>query len=238
MTDSPMQDIKIGVITSSWAEMHNIACKYIPQITSTNDIAKEEAFDDLPAVQLYVTDDQTSGRGRGTNTWITPPAGTSLLSSWSFHSAVAPSPYITALIGLGLFHAAHATWPFLNWNLKAPNDLYIDAKKIAGLLVETVSQGSKHRIVVGLGFNVFAHPQLEIATDLLSEATKLHAGVMGADWIKFLDRVLFEICAIIPEAHEEPDATTQLALISVLNLHPKLDKKYSHFNQVKEALWR
>jgi len=237
--ESPLNDIKIGVITASWAEMHNISCDYTKSTESTNDDAKEDAFNGLDAIQLYVTDEQTQGRGRGNNTWSTPPAGSSLLSSWSFQSSVIPTPYITSMIGLGLFHAARATWPFLNWNLKAPNDLYIDDKKIAGLLIETVTQGHQHRIIVGLGLNVFAHPDLPIATDLFSEMSKhKFPGVMGSDWIKFLDRLLFEVCALIPEANIEPDETMQASMLAVFNLHPKLMQKYSNFKTLKEDLWR
>ncbi|MCM2353775.1 MAG: biotin synthetase [Pseudobdellovibrio sp.] len=239
MKESPTDDIKIGVITASWAEMHNISCDYHKSTTSTNDLAKDDAFNGLDAIQLYVTDEQTQGRGRGNNTWIAPAAGSSLLSSWSFQSPVTPSPYITSLIGLGLFNAARATWPFLNWNLKAPNDLYIDDKKIAGLLVETVTQGNQHRIIVGLGLNVFAHPKLPMATDLFAEMSKgKFPGVMGSDWIKFLDRLLFEICALIPEANLEPDETLQASMLAIFNMHPKLASKYSDFKTLKEDLWR
>lgn len=237
--ESPLNDIKIGVITASWAEMHGISCDYSKSTESTNDVAKEDAFNGLDAIQLYVTDEQTKGRGRGNNTWATPPVGSALLSSWSFQSAVVPTPFITSMIGLGLFHAARATWPFLNWSLKAPNDLYIDDKKIAGLLVETLTQGNQHRIIVGLGLNVFAHPDLPIATDLFTEMSKhKFPGVMGSDWIKFLDRLLFEVCALIPEANLEPDETMQASLLAVFNLHPKLVTKYSDFKTLKEDLWR
>lgn len=237
--ESPINDIKIGVITASWAEMHNISCDYSESTESTNDLAKEDAFNGLNPVQLYVTDEQTKGRGRGSNSWQTPAVGSSLLSTWSFQSTVVPTPYITSLIGLGLFNAARATWPFMNWNLKAPNDLYIDDKKIAGLLVETVSQGQQHRIIVGLGFNIFDHPNLPIATDLFAEMTKnKFPGILGTDWIKFLDRLLFEVCAIIPEADLVPDETQQASLLAVFNMHPKLNPKYSDFKTLKEDLWR
>lgn len=237
--ESPLNDIKIGVITASWAEMHNISCDYTLSTESTNDLAKEDAFNGLDPIQLYVTDEQTKGRGRGQNTWTAPPLGSGLLSTWSFQSTVAPSPYITSLIGLGLFNAARSTWPFINWNLKAPNDLYIDDKKIAGLLVETVTQGDQHRIIVGLGLNVFDHPKLPIATDLFTEMSKnKFPGVMGTDWIKFLDRLLFEVCALIPEANLGPDETQQAALLAVFNMHPKLVTKYSDFKTLKEDLWR
>lgn len=249
MEDNILADIKIGMTTSSWAEAHSISCDYHSTTTSTNDLAKKDAFNGLDPIQLYITEQQTNGRGRHDRIWESSNPGSSLLSSWSFQSATTPTPYITSIIGLGLFHAARATWPFLNWNLKAPNDLYIGEKKIAGLLVETVTQGNQHRIIVGLGFNVFANPKIPIATNLFSELQKLNSNekldsednifpLMGEDWIRFLDRFLFEICLVIPEANKEPDATTREALLTVFNLHPKLIQKYSDFKTLKEDLWR
>lgn len=243
-TDTPVSDIKVGITFKSWAEANNISCDYHLTTESTNDLAKDDAFNGLNPIQLYVAEEQTQGRGRGDHTWNSPPAGTSLLSSWSFESKVTPTPYITSLIGLGLYNAARATWPFLDWHLKAPNDLYIGSKKIAGLLVETVTQGSLHRIIIGLGFNVFSQPNLPIATHLLSELNKLtnededHYPLMGEDFIRFLDRVLFEICLIIPEANQEPHFTIREALLHVFNQNPKLESKYTSFEDLKEDLWR
>lgn len=233
-------EIQIGKITSVWAETHSLSCDYHETTTSTNDLAKEDAFNGLDPIQLYVAEEQTHGRGRSQNQWVSPKPGSSLLSSWSFRSEKAPTPFLTARVGLALYHSVKATWPYLNWNLKAPNDLYIHDHKVAGLLVETISQGQQHRIIVGLGFNIFSKPDLAIATDLLTEVNKNHrlVGVSGNDWIKFLDRFLFEICAVIPEAHEKPDESLKASLLSVFNLHPKLSEKYSNFDSLTEDLWR
>lgn len=245
INESPLNDIKVGLITKSWAEAHNMACEYVQEIDSTNNLAKEEAFEELDSIQLYLTDFQTQGRGRGNHTWTSPVKGSSLLSSWSFAVTQAPTPFVTSLIGLGLYHAARATWPFLNWNLKAPNDLHIGSKKIAGLLVETVSQGSQHRLIVGLGFNVFAHPSaIKESTNLFKELQAFKSDndevfpLLGEDWIRFIDRLLFEMCLVIPEAHVPPELTTQQALLSVFNSHPNLTTPFKNFNDLKEELWR
>jgi len=247
MKNSPLSDIQIGVVTHQWAEAHSISCDYHKTTTSTNALAKEDAFNGLDPIQLYVADEQTNGRGRHDHTWSTPSTGSSLLSSWSFHVQKPPTPYITATIGICLYNAVKATWPFLNWNLKAPNDLYINEFKIAGLLTETISQGNQIRLIIGLGLNVFDHPkQIKNSTDLFSELQKLkpndpkldHFPLLGEDWIKFLDRFLFEICAAIPESHQEPDFTSKQTMLYLFNQHALLKIKYTDFNSLKEDLWR
>lgn len=233
---TPLDDIKIGLMTAAWAEAQSISCDYAPELTSTNDLAKEDAFNGLDPLQIYLTDLQTQGRGRFDRTWESPPAGSSLLSSWSFQSNVTPSPFLTSIIGLGLFHAARATWPYVSWHMKAPNDLYIGAKKVAGLLVETVSQGQQHRIIIGLGFNILAHPKVNLSTNLFSEMTGLP--LLGEDWVKFLDRFLFEMTLIIPEANKEPSTTLQKTLLHIFNSNPNLAQPYSDFKTLTLDLWR
>jgi hypothetical protein len=68
---------------------------------------------------------------------------------------------LAPLVGLALYEAAHKTWPDVAFNLKAPNDLYVHDKKIAGILIEAVlggPSGRDIRVVVGLGFNVLSAP--------------------------------------------------------------------------------
>ena len=122
--------------TAEWAVTAGLVCISIPEITSTNDLAKDQAFEETEALSLYVTDHQTKGRGRGVKTWTDDEEGTALLSSWSFLLLKAPQPVLAPTLGLALFKAAQSTWLGLPWSLKAPNDLYLGDKKIAGLTNE------------------------------------------------------------------------------------------------------
>ena len=236
MQDSPLIDINIAKVTQAWAESQNISCDFHHTLESTNTLAKNDAFNGLDAIQVYITEEQTAGRGRADRKWVSPKAGTSLLSSWSFRSAQAPSPYLTAQIGKSLLFAVRSTWPYLDFQLKAPNDLLIDTKKVAGLLVETISQGDQFRIIIGLGLNVLTSPVgLTEATHLMSALQKKKLPLLGEDWIQFLDRWLFEICLVIPEAHLELTATQKSILVSAFN-HSQ--KSYKNFDQLEEDLWR
>lgn len=121
---------------------------------STQDIAKSRA--DKPL--LVLADEQTGGRGRLGRRWLAPP-GTGLLFSMthtpppdapdtidraSFLTAVAVAQAIEHVTGHGLIQ------------IKWPNDLTIGRRKLAGILVETVSQGPKSppSLVIGVGINV------------------------------------------------------------------------------------
>lgn len=228
--DSPLADIRIGEVTEHWAQAQKIHCIYKPSLDSTNNLAKTQAFQEKSLSEqlvIYVTDAQSSGRGRGQNKWSSGAPGSQLLSTWSFMVESPPQPVVSPMIGLALYRAASATWPFLDWNLKAPNDLYVGAKKIAGLLLETVSQGEDVRFLVGLGFNVISAPtDIAQATSLVSELPAA-APLLAQDWISFLERLIFEFSFSLQQSFEELNSTSCQALLKALNGHPLLKENYT-----------
>lgn len=228
--DTPLADIRIGQITSQWAESNHLAVNYKPQVESTNTIASEEAFTEKlfeESLVLYLTDHQIAGRGRGDNVWLTAKSGASLLSSWSFQLGVKPQPTISCLAGLALYRACSATWPFLAWNLKAPNDIYVGDKKIAGLLIESLIQGDDIRLIIGLGFNITAAPESIKTASSLVQSLPAGAPLLGQDYIAFLDRLLFELTDAVSHSEEPLSTTDQMSLLKALNQHPLLQEKYT-----------
>jgi BirA family biotin operon repressor/biotin-[acetyl-CoA-carboxylase] ligase len=235
-----MKDIKIGQITSSWAESHKLCTRYTISTDSTNNLAKKNAFteDDLEnEFVLYLTDEQTHGRGRFDRKWIMPAPGSALISSWSFQILKPAKPTLTALAGLSLYNCANITWPFLNWSLKAPNDLYIDDKKVAGLLLETVSQGSEHRLIVGLGMNILSEPNEVKTSTCLLKNLSAKTPLLGDDWILFLERLFFEFSLLIPNSDVDLNSTQLESLRVALNKFPLLEKKYETINDIEIDLW-
>lgn len=205
--------------TETWALQRQLTVVSKPTTGSTNDDAKSAALSEVQDFILYSTAHQGAGRGRGANHWLDTGAGDSLLSTWSYEMPSPPQAITGPRIGLALFIAAHKTWPQLSWSLKAPNDLFLNGHKVAGLLVETVSNGRKHRLLVGLGFNVLNHPRR------FNDATHL-AQALGVlpqigDWFKFLDELhsQFKIAngEIVKRTLSE---TACKALIQALNANP------------------
>ena len=154
--------------------------------TSTNEIAKEQ-----PGFDLYLTNHQTSGRGRGINTWSDDSNGGNLVSSWSFNIKNPPSHISGPVFGLAVHRAVNASWSALNWRLKAPNDIYIGDNKLAGILLESTSQGAKHRLVFGIGMNISKAPAIIKNSTCLNSC--LEAPVDEKKWRDFLDKLSAEI---------------------------------------------
>jgi BirA family biotin operon repressor/biotin-[acetyl-CoA-carboxylase] ligase len=210
----------IGKVSAEWSERAQLKHWYAESTTSTNDVAKEDQ--DVTNIKLYFTDQQTAGRGRGNNSWEMGEKGSALLSSWSFSTNRAPQPILSPIIGLALYRACKATWPELHFSLKAPNDLFLKDKKVAGLLIENLQQGSKNRIIIGLGINVFSIPSIPFATRLnhyLEDITPI-------EWCQFLDRLLLEFTMAISSLSHQLSTHQCHSLLWALNQNPNLSENF------------
>ena len=128
-------------------------------VTSTNGILKEYARQDAPAYTVVVAEEQTEGRGRGEHTFFSP-RGTGIYFSilLRYENRSFRPADITAAAGLAVSEAIEAISP-KECKIKWMNDVYIDGKKVAGILAESgscdgtgYSRGSF--VVVGVGINV------------------------------------------------------------------------------------
>jgi BirA family biotin operon repressor/biotin-[acetyl-CoA-carboxylase] ligase len=124
--------------------------------TSTNDEAKHAAKDGAPGGSTWVAEEQTAGRGRQGRVW-TSARGENLLFSVLVRVACPPSrlPPIALAAGLAVRDAVAAAAPEASPGIKWPNDVLVDGKKLAGVLVEAITAGSRvQAVVIGVGINV------------------------------------------------------------------------------------
>ncbi|MBC7371112.1 MAG: biotin synthetase [Bdellovibrionaceae bacterium] len=227
--DSPLNDIRIGEVSKKWAESNQLYVHHEKSMSSTNDFAKSEAFSEnllQEALCLFLADDQLAGRGRGKNIWIGGTPGHSLLSSWSYLLMAKPQPITSCLMGLAVYRALAATWPFLAWSLKAPNDIYIGEKKVAGILLESVLQGDEVRIVIGLGINVLSSPPEVTTSGSIVGSMPRGIPLLGHDWTSFLDRLLYELTDALSYCESPLNAPTRMSLLKALNDNPNLQEYF------------
>jgi len=149
---------------------------YLPVTGSTNDNALLAARSGAPHGSLFVTDEQTAGRGRRGNAWLAAP-GESLLFSVLLRPQLelAQTSALTLAIGLALRDAIE---PLLTEpaQIKWPNDLYVNEKKLAGVLVESQLQGERlQAVIVGVGLNVATQ---DFPSEIAARATSL--ALLGA----------------------------------------------------------
>jgi BirA family biotin operon repressor/biotin-[acetyl-CoA-carboxylase] ligase len=130
--------------------------EYHETIGSTHDRAHEIArsADGGPLPLVVVADEQTAGRGRGTNQWWTGRGSLafSLLfdpADWDIVSR--PVPERSLAVGAAIVDSVAPLLSGHTVGLHWPNDVFAGGKKLAGILID-VLPGGRH--VVGIGINV------------------------------------------------------------------------------------
>lgn len=125
---------------------------YYPRVTSTMDIAREEARRNAPEGTVIIADEQTGGRGRQGRTWLSPAGNISL--SVILYPEVSRLPYLVMIASLAVVRCIQ-TVTGLKVDIKWPNDVLIDGKKAGGILIENeISGGKAARAIMGIGINV------------------------------------------------------------------------------------
>lgn len=164
----------------------------LEEVDSTNSYGKKliDKFEDKTAI---ITKKQTSGRGRLNRSWVDLGEENLFLSiilkpSETFNEIY---PNLTQYLSVTLCKIIESYG--VQTQIKWPNDVLIDGKKIAGILSETVMQGQKLKgIVLGVGVNLNSnHEKInaipnKIATSLNIETQK------AIDLKEFLNKLLTE----------------------------------------------
>jgi BirA family biotin operon repressor/biotin-[acetyl-CoA-carboxylase] ligase len=120
-------------------------------IDSTNERAKELAMAGAPGGLVVTADEQTAGRGRRGTAWFAPPGSCLLYSGLVRPFAADRAPLLPLAVPLAVCEAAEAVAP-VRCQVKWPNDIWIDERKVSGVLVE--ARPDEGWAVVGVGLNV------------------------------------------------------------------------------------
>ena len=128
--------------------------KYYNRLESTNNEARELIEDSNNHGTIVITENQTNGKGQKNKTWEMVP-GKSLVFSLILakNYPINHSGLICLSVSLALKESLNKRG--LDAKLKWPNDLFINGKKIGGILCETKTDNSNIKnMVIGVGVNV------------------------------------------------------------------------------------
>ena len=130
----------------------------LERVDSSNNYARELVRAKLPIEgTLIVADEQTDGRGQRSNSWVTEPK-TNLTCSYILRPAFLAAKdqfMLSAAVALAVYETVSAFLPQNDVRIKWPNDILVDGRKIAGILIENSLRGSNiDYSIVGVGLNV------------------------------------------------------------------------------------
>lgn len=144
---------------------------FYEKIDSTNSELKRLADRGALEGTLVLAQEQEAGRGRRGRSWVTPP-GSAVAMSLLLRPEIAPehASMITLVMGLAVARACRQLYQ-LDAQIKWPNDIVVNGKKICGILTEMKCEGTQiDHVIVGVGINtsVQAFPaELEKTADSL-----------------------------------------------------------------------
>jgi len=145
---------------------------------STNTCARELAEAGAPGGTVVTAREQTAGRGRIGRVW-TAPEGKALLYSAILRPLDQRHLLLPLSVPLAVCAAAEALRPGIECQVKWPNDVWLEERKLAGILIEAKPQ--EGWAVVGVGLNLSIAPD-EFPPDLRQPAVSLFSFREGDRW--------------------------------------------------------
>ena len=193
---------------------------YFPSIDSTNKMAKVLAYRGAPDGTVVIAEEQTGGKGRLERSFFSPRGGIwfSIILRPNFLPADAPKSTLMTAVAVSNAMLRFNLKPQIKW----PNDILFDNRKLVGILTELSGELSKITyIVVGIGINVnIAHS--DFPEELQNVAASL-SEVAGhpIKRVKFFQAVLEEFDKLYLEVNKHGFA-------EILNLWRKFNVTLGH----------
>jgi len=203
--DLLLPDILVPLLRGTIFDAH---LHHFYKIGSTNTAAMAAAAAGIAEGSVFLAEEQTAGRGRGSNSWESARSA-GIYCSVVLRPPLPPSEVLVLALAAGLaVRAAIAQVDSrVNTDLKWPNDVLIEGKKVCGILTEMNSEATQVRyVVVGIGINV---NQANFPKELEGEAISLRLAT-GSEWsrvqltaalLKSLDREYRNLLEN-PDAHD------------------------------------
>lgn len=139
---------------------------------STSSVLMARAEAGAPSGSVVICENQTAGRGRRGRNWIAPASGSLAFSMlWRFVPGSRPPMGLSLTVGVAVARALESLG-LRGATLKWPNDVLLERRKLAGILVELApSRNRSVAVVIGIGVNLALpedFPEDIAATDLAS----------------------------------------------------------------------
>ena len=147
---------------------------HVDRTGSTNDDARSLAASGAPAGTVVLAEEQTAGRGRQGRTWTAPP-GRGLTLSIIVRADAEALTLLPPTAAVAVCEACERSAP-VKCAVKWPNDVWIDERKVAGILIEARPQ--EGWAVIGIGLNVDTTRE-ELGPELRVRATSLRIATGG-----------------------------------------------------------
>ena len=129
-------------------------------VTSTNDIAINLIKEKQKKIGCVYADTQTKGRGTHGKEWISDKGNLFGSIFFPLENNYPPFNEFSIINPIIISDVIKHFCDKENVNLKFPNDVFVNRKKICGVLQETIISGSRKFLIVGIGVNIVSNPDI------------------------------------------------------------------------------
>lgn len=143
----------LSLISGRFGNQLNIIVTHLSSVGSTMDTVGLMGENGVSEGAIVVADAQTAGRGRHGRSWVSSKPADDLLFSMLFRPLPRLAYGVQILGSLAIAYVVERMTG-KQTTIKWPNDVLIDGRKIAGILVESRQKGSECYSVLGIGINV------------------------------------------------------------------------------------
>ncbi len=163
-------EIRLGLTTNFIGQ--NI--HYEESVESTQKIAHRLSNEDLPEGTVIIAEEQLSGKGRMNRTWHSPKfTGIWMSLILRPNIPLTKAPQLTLLTAVAIVQAIEEETG-LQPEIKWPNDILVNGKKVTGILTELIAEADRiHSIIIGMGINVNQKKE-DFPTELQEKASSLY----------------------------------------------------------------
>ncbi len=145
---------------------------------STNNIAKRLAEKGLQEGTVIVAENQTAGKGRKDRKWLSVPYKNLLFSVILRPKIDIKRAFLVTVVSSVALIRAIEDFASVKAEIKWPNDIYVNYRKLAGILTEFSTKGrALEYVVVGIGLNVNWNPPEDAAVRNPCTSLKTEIGV-------------------------------------------------------------
>ncbi|MFW9923909.1 MAG: biotin--[acetyl-CoA-carboxylase] ligase [Candidatus Thorarchaeota archaeon] len=146
---------------------------YFDEVNSTQGLAKQYITEGKAQHgMVFIAQTQVQGIGRLNRSWSSPKGGLWMTTIYQKNSSLSLFQGFSVKLGLAIVNSLEKILQ-LNFQIKWPNDILLDGKKVGGILIDIISQDDFVKdLIVGIGLNV-NFPVQDLPSNLIENSTTI-----------------------------------------------------------------
>lgn len=170
----------------------------LDSVDSTNDVALKNAAKGVPNLSTWLAEHQMTGRGRRGKSWYSPLLGNIYCSLlWRLSGGAPALEGLSLVVGIALAEGL-SELGLRNVQLKWPNDIWVNHKKLGGVLIEITGDPYEECAVV-IGFGVNIRMSAQMLANVEQPITSLDQHIPIGDRNRIIAVLLNKLCSALDE---------------------------------------